>query len=125
MKINSPKIWRWLLGLQLLVMLIIMSTAYMGKPIVEYKGYDLYLHFLLFGFTSYLAYRASNRKKIAFTYAILPFWPLIFLLFSCTEECLQAFSSHRTFSLLDMSANILGITSFYLIDRFWIQKSAV
>lgn len=122
---NSLHIWRWLLSLQVLVMLIVMISSYMGKPIVEYKGYDLYLHFLLFGITSYLAYRASDRKKIDVKGFNLPLWPFIFLVFSCTEECLQTLSSHRTFSLLDMAANILGIISFYLIDRFWIQKLSV
>ena len=122
---DSIKIWRLLLTLQISMMLVAMITAYIGQPIVRYKGYDLYLHFLLFGSLSYLAYRASNRKMLHLSYGVLPLWPILFLLFSCTEECLQAFSSYRTFSLLDMSANVLGIISFYLADRFWFQKSMI
>jgi len=119
--IKNLKIWRALFFLQLTLMLIVMISSYMGTPILEYKGFDLYLHFILFGLTSYLAYRASKRKKITVYTWQLPLWPLTFLILSCTEECLQALSIHRTFSLLDMSANIIGILSFYLIDT-WLEK---
>jgi len=121
---SSPKFWQTLLLMQLAVMAIVITSAYLGMPVIEYKKYDVLMHFLLFGSTSYLAYRASNRRKeVFFTRFILPFWPVVILLLSCFEECLQLLSTHRTFSLLDMSSNIIGVCFFYLMDELWLRWS--
>ena len=118
---NNLKIWRILLLLQLLAMVVVITSAYLGHPLVYYKEFDFYTHFALFGFTSYLAYRSSNRKKVYFLNILWPLWPMMFLVISSLEEGLQSFSIHRTFSMWDMAGNFLGIICFYLIDTWLLN----
>lgn len=121
---NGLKFWQILLTIHLFAMVLVVTSAYIGKPVVHYKEYDFYMHFILFGTTSYLAYRASNRRKeVFFNKLIMPFWPTLILLFSCVEETLQIFSEHRTFSLMDMISNVLGILAFYALDTLWMRWS--
>ncbi|MGB0522053.1 MAG: hypothetical protein ACPGJS_03795 [Flammeovirgaceae bacterium] len=118
---SNLSFWRILMAFQLTALLIVMGSAYIGTPVVHYKQYDFYVHFLLFGITSYLAHRASNRKKTLFFKVVLPVWPVIFIVLSCLEESLQLLSEHRTFSLFDMLGNVFGITFFSVLDNLWLK----
>jgi uncharacterized membrane protein YoaT (DUF817 family) len=79
--------------------------------------YDTLGHFILYGITAYLAHRALERKIVSYLGLNIPLGSLIISCFALVEESLQLLSPYRTFSLLDLTANLCGIILFYWIDR--------
>ena len=120
MKLASKK---WLIPtiLYFLLLLTIILLADTGNLPLEQLSkipyYDTIGHFILYGIASFLSHRAINRRfLIIFNYP-LPLGPLIFSIVTIIEEMLQQILPHRTFSLIDLGASLLGIIIFYLLGE--------
>jgi hypothetical protein len=48
----------------------------------------------------------------------------LFTLVTIGEEVLQQIIPHRTFSLLDLGASLLGIVLFYRLGELWFPKNS-
>lgn len=102
------KAWIGALALQALGMLIILALAYTGTlPIFWYAGpgFDLLEHAVLFGSLALLADQALDRQAILG----VRLGPALVLLLAAAEEALQVLSPHRTASLWDLLADVVGV----------------
>jgi hypothetical protein len=79
---------------------------------------DTVLHFVFLGGASYLSHRALGGRREQVGPLGVPLGPFIVALVSVFDECFQAFVPVRTFSLLDMAANLSGVVTFgWLAER--------
>lgn len=116
------KKWAIACSCYLAVLLAIMLFADLGMlPVQELSkipNYDIIGHFFLYGIASYLSHRALAKRAIGIIGYPFPLGPTIFSIFTVFEELLQQILPHRTFSLLDLGASLLGIVVFYGIGEF-------
>ncbi|NER26214.1 MAG: VanZ family protein [Symploca sp. SIO1C4] len=115
--------WTITFSVYLAILISISLLAYLGvlpTKISTIPYYDKILHFILVGMASYLSHKALGRKMISLSFLpfALPLAPLIITMLAAMDESLQALSPLRSCSLLDMSANLLGIWFFFwLVGR--------
>ncbi len=105
--------------------ILVSVLAYLQILPTQYKHipyYDSIGHFMLFGILSYLFHIAWNRKHVIFLGLAWPAAPILVICYAVVDEVLQIFSSVRTFDLYDLGFGILGIVSFYIIDRLFVCK---
>jgi VanZ family protein len=110
--------WTILFSLYFLFLLTVIISAYRGILPVELEHipfYDTVGHFLLLGIASYLGHKALDGQmfKIRFFPVALPLAPVLITMFIAIEESFQLLSPLRTASLVDMTANLIGIWGFY------------
>jgi len=80
---------------------------------------DKISHMLLFGFLSGLTIIAFQYKLFIFKKIEIPVGALIVFLFASLEEISQLFFINRTFELLDLFADIIGIyLSILILNRY-------
>ncbi len=104
---------------------VVSVLAYLQILPTQYKHipyYDSIGHFMLFGILGYLVHIACNRKHVTLFGFALPVAPVLVICYAIVDEVLQIFSSVRTFDLHDLGFGILGIASFYIIDRLFVCK---
>ncbi|MGB7444821.1 MAG: hypothetical protein WA919_27450 [Coleofasciculaceae cyanobacterium] len=116
MKLN--KFWAIVFVAYFLMLLTISLLAYLGvlpTQIAAIPYYDKALHFILVGSSSYIGQKALGGwgLKINTLPFIIPLMPISITVFAAVDESLQILSPIRSFSLLDMSANLMGIWFFY------------
>ncbi len=90
----------FIISISVLAYLNVIPTKKINIPYYDYVG-----HFILYGIWAYLFAMVLPKN-------ILPFIPvgiLFITLITIVEECLQSFSSVRSFSLVDMGCSIAGI----------------
>lgn len=108
------------------VFIVVVSVlAYLQILPTQYKHipyYDSIGHFMLFGILGYLVHIACNRKHVALFGFAWPVAPVLVICYAIVDEVLQIFSSVRTFDLYDLGFGILGIATFYIIDRLFVCK---
>ncbi len=108
------------------IILSIFISAYLQiipNEIKQFPHYDTILHFLLVGFSAFLGHLAFNKRKINILNLSLPSVPIIISFFVLIEECLQIFSPHRSFDLVDLAADFCGIVLFtWLAERLKIRN---
>lgn len=111
--------WKKFFWISLVLFFAIIFVAYFNMlPYQEFtQKHDKILHFLVFGGVGWLGFRAFP-KKYRFQYFSIPAFPFWLAVFSIAEEFMQKFYPHRTFSMMDLLANFLGIGCFYLIDKW-------
>lgn len=78
-------------------------------------GGDLFLHFMVSMLLGIGAYWASPVKYRAIPLPLFNYLILFVLMLVSIDEVLQLFSERRQFSILDLAANICGITSGAII----------
>ncbi|MEZ4663337.1 MAG: VanZ family protein [Caldilineaceae bacterium] len=120
--------WRWLLWPQVAVVILATQMAYMAMlplALLEWPFADKVLHFLLFGMVAFWLNLWMDGKKVR-TYGIaVPLAILIPLSLAFTEECLQSLSPVRTFDLMDLSGDVLGMYTFWWISERFILSACV
>lgn len=92
--------------------------------VAAFPLYDKLGHAVLLGTASFLGHRATGRKHVRLGRWAVPLAPLLVALAAFAEECLQAFSPYRTFSMLDYACDLIGIVLFYVADRAWAKRRA-
>ena len=75
----------------------------------KYPGADKVCHFLLMGTMAFLTNLALRGRKIQYANKTLYVGSLIVLILVTLEELSQIFVSSRSFDLIDLSFDILGI----------------
>ena len=112
---NSSRFWVIAFYFYIGIILVISVSAYLKiipNEIQRFPYYDTILHFLLIGFSAFLGHLAFKKRKINIFNFPLPLTPLIISVFVLIEECLQIFSPHRSFDLVDLAADFCGIVLF-------------
>ena len=110
--------WAWLLWLHLLVVLLATLSAYLGLlelPVLSVPGIDKALHLVLCGGLAFfsVAWWADRRP-----HAVLGILSLLAVL----EEISQTLSALRTFSPIDLVANLTGILVFGSAAGWLVHK---
>ncbi|MEL7039566.1 MAG: hypothetical protein AAFO04_28740 [Cyanobacteria bacterium J06592_8] len=122
MRINQRG-WVLISILYLTLILAIMLVADFGKlpeaQLTQIPNYDLIGHFFLYGIAAFVCHRGMNRRMMMIVNIPVPFGPFLFTLVTIAEEMLQQILPHRTFSLLDLGASLLGIILFYILGEMW------
>ncbi len=81
-------------------------------------------HFILMGLLTFLVNLSLSAKKIRLFSISMLLGSLVVAIAIIVEECSQIFISTRSFSLLDLSADFLGIVcASWLITRLSCTKS--
>ena len=81
-----------------------------GIPHIDKAG-----HFFLYGLLTYLLSFALKHRSLQLMAIRIPLAPVIMLIATFMEECSQISQEFRTFSLLDMLANAMGIVCFSIL----------
>jgi hypothetical protein len=124
---KSNRTWAIAFWFYIGIILSITISAYLKiipNEIKQFPYYDTILHFLLMGFSAFLGHLAFNKRKINILNLSLPLVPIVISFFVLIEECLQIFSPHRSFDLVDLAADFCGIVFFtWLAERVKLKGS--
>jgi VanZ family protein len=105
---NQRPRWAWLLWVQLSIILLATLAAYLGLLDVAalgVPGLDKILHFFLVGALAFFSVGWWADRS--------PWRVLVILsILAIVDETGQSFSAVRSFSLIDLTANLLGILVF-------------
>ncbi len=124
MKLNNP--WVIVFWFYLGIIITIIISAYL--KVLPAKSstipfYDTIGHFILIGLTAFLAHLAFNKRYINILKISIPIAPITVGILTFVEECLQHFSPHRTFDLVDLAADFCGIVFFtWLAEKITIKQ---
>jgi polysaccharide biosynthesis protein VpsQ len=109
-----------------LFIILVSVLAYLQILPTQYKHipyYDSIGHFMLFGILGFLAHIALDRKHFTIGSIKIPTASTLVACYAIADELLQLLSSVRTFDLWDLFFGVLGIMSFYVIDRMIISRA--
>jgi polysaccharide biosynthesis protein VpsQ len=109
---KSVKIWALVYAIAFLVTLIL---AYTGKlpPQLQYIPYhDKIGHVVLYFIATYLGHTLLGHRRLRNG---LPVFPILFTIFTISEEALQGFSPNRSLDSIDLIMSLLGIGLGYQI----------
>ena len=110
---SSNRIWQILAVIYLIIFMTIVILAYnRGLPTFLTVN-DKAGHIGLYGLATFLGHRATNRRSLKLGSRTVPFFPLLFGIFTVVEESCQALSPNRTFDLFDLAASFFGILVGY------------
>ncbi len=116
---TSPRFWKFVLLLYVIVLGLISAAAYTKRlhvPLfINRYNLDKLIHFILLGCASYLARRSTPRARGP--WFDVPTGPFVVGVLATMDECAQAFSPVRTFSFADMAANLGGVIVFGWLAR--------
>ena len=119
--------WRWLLWPQVAVVILVTQMAYMVMlplTLLDWPYSDKVLHFSLFGMVAFWLNLWTGGKKVHVFGMALPLAIVIPLSLAFTEECLQQFSPVRTFDLVDLTGDALGMcTLWWMSERFLTEQT--
>ena len=85
----------------------------------QFPNYDKVGHVVLYCIPAYLGHRVLRFKHISVFARRLPLFPVLFTLFTLTEELIQGFSPYRTLDVGDMLCSLVGILLGY-----WLAQRA-
>jgi hypothetical protein len=111
----APTLWIWLASALFLIIILIILAADFGLVgrifawIVYVPGQDVTAHFILIGGLAMLVNLALNRRTLALARRSIQLGSAVILLLVTFEEFSQLWIRTRGFSLLDLSADFLGV----------------
>lgn len=114
----------WIIGfwLYLGILMIIIISAYLKILPVKSSTipfYDTLGDFILIGIAAFLSHLALKKRRISYLNISLPLAPILVMILTVTEECLQILSPYRTFDLIDLASDFCGIVLFtWLAEKF-------
>mgnify|MGYP000754833123 CR=1 FL=1 len=121
--------WSLALAAASLFLGVVLWLAYHNQLPVQWlqriPRYDKLGHFVLIGGAAWLAYRASGRRMVRLGRASVPLGPVVVLAVAFVEEGFQILSPHRSFSVSDLAANVLGAAFWVGLDMWWARRSAM
>lgn len=91
----------------------------------EIPGGDALGHFILMGIFSFLATIISLKQRLTLARILIPVGPVLVFLIVLAEEISQIFIATRTFSLIDLAADLLGIITFAWLGLRFNKRSSV
>ncbi|MBP0013369.1 MAG: VanZ family protein [Roseofilum sp. SBFL] len=117
MRTPSPKKAdrRWIVAFWIYfgLLLFISLAAYLRWIPARVADYDKFGHLFLIGTAGILSHQALGERMIQLGKISLPLGPILVTVFSFIDETLQIFSPARSYSLIDLMANWIGIWMFY------------
>jgi len=120
--ISAPIGWTLLAFLYGSIFLTILILAYTGNLPTFLPQNDKLGHVVLYCLATYLGHRACHYRRLMLLQRSLPLFPVLFGLFTITEEGLQALSPHRTLDAIDLLASFIGIFLGYRLAEWSNQK---
>ncbi len=111
----SQKSWIVIFWLYVLILVIISACAYWQLLPASLTANDKLGHFILLGTAGFFSHQALNHRMLKTALFPLPLGPVLVSLVSAIDEFLQIGSTVRSFDLVDLSANLIGIWLFYAI----------
>lgn len=109
---SSRFVWKLTAALYAALLVAILVTAYTGNlppQLEQIPNYDKILHLVLYGIASFLGHRVFNYRRVSVWKMAVPLFPLLFGLFTVTEEGLQFFSPNRSLDAWDLVMSFIGI----------------
>lgn len=120
---HKSKLIALIYGVIIIAILLLAYTGNLPPIFNKIPYYDVFGHLILYGLATYLGHLACNHRRIKLVSLSIPLWPFLFGIFTIAEELLQAFSPHRTFSLIDMLASLLGLSfGYWLAEKSKIKS---
>jgi VanZ family protein len=120
---KSHRLWIFAFWLYLGILMAIIISAYLKILPVKSSTipfYDTVGHFILIGIAAFLSHLALNKRRISYLNISLPLAPILVILFTVTEECLQILSPYRIFDLIDLASDFCGVVLFtWLAEKFF------
>jgi polysaccharide biosynthesis protein VpsQ len=117
------KTWGWraiavFYATTFLVILILAYTGNLPRQLNQIPYYDKIGHVVLYCIASFLGHRVLNRRHIHLNSLRLPLFPVLFGLFTVSEELVQFLSPNRSLDPVDLIASFAGILlGYWLADR--------
>jgi len=108
--VKSQRAWQVALIFYVIALGVISALAYtkrLNVAAISRSHVDKLIHFILLGGASFLARRASGDARMKLWN--LPWGPFVVGACATLDECAQALSPVRTFSIADMLANLSGV----------------
>jgi VanZ family protein len=112
--------WRWLLWLQIALVLIITHMAYLDLIpgyVFRWPWIDKVMHFILFGAVVFWLNIWWGGRIIRWGRWAIPLAILIPLAIATTEEGLQVFSPIRNADIGDLSSDLAGMVVFWWVSQ--------
>ncbi|MDI9639555.1 VanZ family protein [Oscillatoria amoena NRMC-F 0135] len=107
----------WIIGFWLYFLLLVLISvgAYLQALPENLTQQDKLGHFILLGLAGFLGHQALGRRSISVLRVMLPLGPSLATVFSTIDEFLQLLSTTRSFDLVDLWSNWIGIWLFYAV----------
>lgn len=91
----------------------------------QFPNYDKFGHVVLYCIPSYLGHLLCRQVHFRRVGVSLPVFPVLFTLFTVTEELIQGFSPYRTLDAGDLVCSFAGIgLGYYLAQHSGAQGDA-
>jgi polysaccharide biosynthesis protein VpsQ len=119
---SQPLVWSLLALTYGSLFLFILFLAYTGNLptwFTQIPYYDKAGHVFLYAAATYLGHRVlRGRAIVLWNIPRLPLFPIVFGLWTVTEELLQGFSPNRTLDAMDLVCSLIGVTlGWWLVER--------
>jgi VanZ family protein len=125
-KMKFKNFWILAFWFYLGILLVIIISAYLKVIPVKLSTipfYDTIGHFVLIGIAAFLSHLALKKRKVNVFNFTVPLAPILVCLFTMLEEFLQILSPNRTFDVVDLTADFIGIILFtWLAEKQKLQK---
>jgi membrane-associated phospholipid phosphatase len=119
---NRRAMVSWLLWPQLAFALLVSLMAYLGLIPYAYLTWpyaDKVLHMLLIGAVAFWLYLWLPEWQLQVGLLRLPLAIILPFTLAAVEEVLQSWSPLRTFDLIDLASDLVGLLCFYALSR-WV-----
>jgi VanZ family protein len=116
---------RWFLWLQLAVIIIALHTAYLGIMPLQWLRWpfaDKTMHALLIGGAGFWLNIWLNGRAWRAGALALPIGIAITFGIALIEEFLQLLSPKRTFDLLDLAFDVIGLCLAWMLSRWLLAR---
>ena len=117
----------WLFCAQLALALIATNIAYLGILPMRYLSWpysDKVLHVVLMGGITFWLNLWLRGRTMRLGWWLLPIAIAIPFTVAFAEECLQSLSPLRTFDLLDLACDLLGMTAAWWLSNKLIRRQS-
>jgi VanZ family protein len=96
-------------------------------PDVDIVNIDKLVHFFIFGLQMVLTCYALSKHHVLTGRPTKPlFWAFVLsIIFGCMIELIQPYVPGRSFSIVDMIANAIGVVLGYVLFRYLVRKIPV
>lgn len=124
-RISPRQTLQWLFFLQLAIILLGTHMAYLDILPWRYMRWpmaDKVLHMLVLGGISFWLNLWLNGRAVRVWKWHLPVAVILPFGLALIEECLQSLSPVRTFDLLDLTADLLGMTLMYVFSNLVLVR---
>lgn len=96
-----------------------LPQSFLGIPIDKIAHFIMFLPFVILGYTSFMPTEKGTLRKLS----VLGIFFLVGCIFAFSTERLQAMTAHRSYEILDMAADGIGLICGSLVTLAYILKT--